>query len=491
MARQKGSANLAASLEVLAGAPLDARTVVNQKSDLTAAGSFPYFYLGMQVTVKAEFKTYMLIGNDPTVSANWKVCESEQVQADWEQDTDSAPDYIKNKPTLGTAAGMNVPASGDAGNNEVVKGDDSRLTDDRNAADVYDWAKSAVKPVYSAAEVGAIPTTDKGANSGVAELDANGKVPSAQLPSFVDDVVEGYYKAADDRFYEESTYETLITPTEGKSWVDVSTNKSYRWTGSVYVRVDEGVQLGETSDTAYRGDRGKTAYDDSQANKANIGTMSSLETTEKTTLVGAINEVKNAVPDVSGKENTFRYTTMPTAAAGLAGKVVQYIGTSITNSYQHNFFYECVENSGSYSWVQVDVQPDSAGHIIKDAAGTQMPQRSTLKINGGTVTDNQAGDETVIDLAGNVVTKIAALPTASQSEVGHIYLYTGATDVYTHGYMYECVADLTTDPATYSWVELNSLVMTSDEIDDIIEDAAETAFEEYYSDEEEQTGGGA
>ena len=100
-----------------------------------------------------------------------------------------------------------------------------------------------------------------GANSGIASLDANGKVPSSQLPSFVDDVVEGYYKAADDRFYEESTFETLITPTSGKSWVDIPTNKSYRWTGSVYVRVDEGVQIGETADTAYAGNKGKANAD--------------------------------------------------------------------------------------------------------------------------------------------------------------------------------------------------------------------------------------
>ena len=101
----------------------------------------------------------------------------------------------------------------------------------------------------------------KGAAGGFAELDSNGKVPSSQLPSFVDDVVEAYYKTADDRFYEEPSFTTLITPSAGKSWVDIPTNKSYRWTGSVYVRVDEGVQLGETSDTAYRGDRGKVAYD--------------------------------------------------------------------------------------------------------------------------------------------------------------------------------------------------------------------------------------
>ena len=109
-----------------------------------------------------------------------------------------------------------------------------------------------------------IPTSQKGVAGGVAELDSNGKVPSAQLPSYVDDVVEGYYDSNTDRFYEESTFTTVIPPTDGKSWVDVATNKSYRWTGSVYVRVDEGVQLGETSSTAYRGDRGKAAYDHTQ-----------------------------------------------------------------------------------------------------------------------------------------------------------------------------------------------------------------------------------
>lgn len=72
MARNKGSANLAASLEVLAGAPLDAREVVQAKADLTANDSFPYKYIGMEVYVVAENIKYRLIGNDPTVLANWQ-----------------------------------------------------------------------------------------------------------------------------------------------------------------------------------------------------------------------------------------------------------------------------------------------------------------------------------------------------------------------------------------------------------------------------------
>lgn len=108
---------------------------------------------------------------------------ADQIQSDWEQSDNTKKDYIKNKPTLGTAAAKDVPASGNAGNDEVVLGNDSRLSDARNAADVSSWAKEANKPTYTASEVGAIPSTDKGANGGVATLGNDGKVPSSQLPS--------------------------------------------------------------------------------------------------------------------------------------------------------------------------------------------------------------------------------------------------------------------------------------------------------------------
>ena len=140
----------------------------------------------------------------------------------------------------------------------------------------------------------------KQALDGKADL-IGGKIPASQLPGdFADKIIEAYYKAEDDRFYESSTFEveTLIAPAAGKSWVDKTTNKSYRWTGTAYVRVDEEVQLGETADTAYRGDRGKIAYDDSQANKAAIGNLANLQTDVKTDLVSVINEVnaKESIP---------------------------------------------------------------------------------------------------------------------------------------------------------------------------------------------------
>lgn len=90
--------------------------------------------------------------------ANWNAAEP-NVQSDWNQTTSTADDYIKNKPTLGTAAAKDVPASGNASTTQVVMGSDSRLSDARPASDVSAWAKAATKPAYTASEVGAVPTS--------------------------------------------------------------------------------------------------------------------------------------------------------------------------------------------------------------------------------------------------------------------------------------------------------------------------------------------
>lgn len=96
------------------------------------------------------------------------------------------------------------------------------------------------------------------AMSGKADL-VDGKVPASQLPGYVDDVVE---YAAVSNF--------PATGEAGKIYVATGTNKNYRWSGSTYVEVAGGVALGETSGTAYRGDRGKTAYDHSQNSTVHV-----------------------------------------------------------------------------------------------------------------------------------------------------------------------------------------------------------------------------
>lgn len=109
---------------------------------------------------------------------------------------------------------------------------------------------------------GKIPNSAIGVANGVAELDANGLVPSSQIPDAVDEIIEGYLY--NGTFYEDSAHTKPITGKTGKIYVDLSTEKTYRWGGSAYVEISASLALGETSSTAYRGDRGKTAYDHSQ-----------------------------------------------------------------------------------------------------------------------------------------------------------------------------------------------------------------------------------
>lgn len=111
-----------------------------------------------------------------------------------------------------------------------------------------------------------LDTTLKGAANGVAELDSTGKVPSSQLPSYVDDVIEGTYVSSTTF---NNTSGTAVTGETGKIYVDTTSGKTYRWSGSAFVVISETLALGETSATAYRGDRGKAAYDHSQITTGN------------------------------------------------------------------------------------------------------------------------------------------------------------------------------------------------------------------------------
>lgn len=205
----------------------------------------------------------------------------------------------------------------------------------------------------TASRIGYIPTTEKGSANGVAELNSTGKIPSSQLPSYVDDVIDGYlydathfykeeviggyYNTIDGNFYNDSAYTELITPVIGKFYLDKNTGNTYQWDsgsaayvvatptrilgedGKIYISIDTDIQyrwtgtsfsalggalqLGETSSTAYRGDRGKTAYDHSQitngsnphnttANNINLATAISVDgvtQTEVESALGAIN----------------------------------------------------------------------------------------------------------------------------------------------------------------------------------------------------------
>lgn len=154
------------------------------------------------------------------------------VQANWTQTTTTANDYIKNKPTLGTAAAKNYTSSVSPSSDLV---------------------------------------TSEAVNTALAEKAdlENGKVPASQLPAYVDDVLE-----------RDNTSEFPATGESGKIYIAADTNKTYRWSGSAYVEISESLALGETASTAYAGNKGKANADAIAAIKdgTNIDSFADVET---------------------------------------------------------------------------------------------------------------------------------------------------------------------------------------------------------------------
>lgn len=151
-------------------------------------------------------------------------------------------DYDSAKDNWAVKAGLLVPFYNDT---------KSRLTSLEGGAALSLNVTGSGNAIASLTKSGTALTAVKG---NFAELDVNGKILSSQLPSYVDDVLEYVNLAAFP-----ATGET------GKIYIAQDSNKTYRWSGTAYVEISASLALGETSSTAYRGDRGKTAYDHSQS----------------------------------------------------------------------------------------------------------------------------------------------------------------------------------------------------------------------------------
>lgn len=210
-----------------------------------------------------------------------------------------------------------------------------------------------------------VKRTEMGVANGVATLGADGKVPSGQLPSYVDDVLEYENKASFP-----STGET------GKIYVAKDTNLTYRWSGTAYVEISASLALGETSSTAYAGDKGKalatrlTAVEEKAT--TNATNISSVET-RVTNIENGTKAAGKATKLATARKISI--TGDATGSAEFDGSADKSISLTLANSGVA---------AGTYSAVAVDAKGrvTAGNQIVEWGAKGQTEPSDNLAVGG-------------------------------------------------------------------------------------------------------------
>lgn len=178
---------------------------------------------------------------DPTVLPDWRET-LERLQKDIAEVSEKRDDAVAAK-----AAAESAASEAQSSRNEAEESASSALAAKNDAEAARDRAEAASGDFDGRLKDYAKKEEVKSDLASKADL-VGGKVPAAQLPSFVDDVLE--YDAMSSF---PASGET------GKIYVAKDTNLTYRWSGTQYVEISPSLALGETATTAYPGDKGKAA----------------------------------------------------------------------------------------------------------------------------------------------------------------------------------------------------------------------------------------
>lgn len=172
-----------------------------------------------------------------------------------------------------------------------------------------------------------------------------------------------------------------------------------------------------------------------------------------------------------------QYDTMPTPSSSNEGQILQYIGTT-TSDYTNGYFYECINDSGVYKWVEKLVQdsytkseignlndlPDNTKNVVQNIGNLKLSidQLSASKLSKtdidnvlSTTSENPVQNKVITDALNDKENKfrVTLIPIASASDVGKIIQYIGSnTSFLTSGYYYQCVEVST---GVYDWVQKN------------------------------------
>ena len=240
----------------------------------------------------------------------------------------------------------------------------------------------------------------KGAPNGLASLNESGIIPSAQLPSYVDDVIEV------------DTFSNLPgTGESGKIYIVQDTNLTYRWSGTDYVEISKSLALGETSSTAYPGDKGKATTD--KLNRIPDKLITDTVNVNQSTTEAVLNFTTYRQEAQQIGRNTLTITSATTSQAGLMsssdktkldGLKDQAGITSDINAVQTNLETHINNKSNPHEVTKDQV---GLGNVDNTSdANKPISNATQTALNGKfSATDGNALKQTIEDMPNLVVTE--------------------------------------------------------------------------------------
>lgn len=229
----------------------------------------------------------------------------------------------------------------------------------------------------------------KGQPGGLAELDSTGKVPAAQLPSYVDDVLEFSTKAQFPQIGE-----------TGKIYVSKDTNLTYRWTGTQYLEISQSLALGETPSTAYPGDKGKANRDALNSMPTKI--TSYLTPTTSTGELVKINYKYAAKDGLNYGPLQDDNIDIPSATTTNAGAMSAIDKGRLDDLYNE---FGSIQNPGD----KLDSLPNNL------VTGVDATSRNATSV---TINYKQSDLSTASNSYANPITKSQTIPSANQTQAG-------------------------------------------------------------------------
>lgn len=238
----------------------------------------------------------------------------------------------------------------------------------------------------------------KGQANGLASLGSDGKVPAAQLPSYVDDVIDVYAtyevsptnQISNIKLYSDAAHANPVTGEAGKSYNDITGGHpgyQFRWSGTTWVPITSGgLIIGEISGTAYDGAKGKTTTNN----------LNALMAFNPIRLISIVTDASKAAINYERADGTgIQGLQIPTASSAKAGVMTAADKVKLDTTLPKQISDETTAREAAINALQGELADDIAQEVVDRNTAIAAAKTELTTVINKEVSDRKAADTQV------------------------------------------------------------------------------------------------